>query len=240
MIPANVQALAMGPDMDQVSYNGYKVNGYDFHTKTYGSGKRTMNSGVCVQGDRYDELNKSFYGELEEIVELSYKGTYGGYINLFKCRWFDSDKGIRVDRHRIVDIDINRSAYSNEPFVLPNQTVPVYYTSSPGRKRDRPPSNWQTIIHTPARRREEVVSGEFYQEQMLHRPTIVNVDENEVIELDGGDEPHEIDPELILVPNDTDTEEEELLTDYDSESESEADDGYESIGDESDHSDYDT
>nr|XP_017239698.1 PREDICTED: uncharacterized protein LOC108212485 [Daucus carota subsp. sativus] len=240
MIPANVQALAMGPDMDQVSYNGYKVNGYDFHTKTYGSGKRTMNSGVCVQGDRYDELNKSFYGELEEIVELSYKGTYGGYINMFKCRWFDSDKGIRVDRHRIIDIDINRSAYSNEPFVLPNQTVQVYYTSGPGRKRDRPPSNWQTIIHTPARRREEVVSGEFYQEQMLHRPTIVNVDENEVIQLDGGDEPHEIDPELILVPNDTDTEEEELLTDYDSESESEADDGYESIGDESDHSDYDT
>ncbi|KAK1389010.1 hypothetical protein POM88_017188 [Heracleum sosnowskyi] len=35
-IPANVLALAMGPDRDQVSRNGYKVNGYDFHTKLDG------------------------------------------------------------------------------------------------------------------------------------------------------------------------------------------------------------
>ncbi|KAL8125260.1 hypothetical protein AgCh_012807 [Apium graveolens] len=32
----NVQSLAMGPDMDQVSRNGYKVNGYEFHIKAYG------------------------------------------------------------------------------------------------------------------------------------------------------------------------------------------------------------
>ncbi|KAK1381858.1 hypothetical protein POM88_019593 [Heracleum sosnowskyi] len=43
-IPANVLALAMGPDRDQVSRNGYKVNGYDFHTKSYGLSKRTTNS----------------------------------------------------------------------------------------------------------------------------------------------------------------------------------------------------
>ncbi|KAL8147861.1 hypothetical protein AgCh_005258 [Apium graveolens] len=187
-IPANVQALAMGPDMDQVSRNGYKVNGYEFHTKAYGWGKRTTNSGVCVQGDCYDELNHAFYGELEEIIELSYKGTYGGYINLFKCRWFDSEKGIRVDRHGIVDIDVHK--------------------------------------------REEVVNGEFYQEDMLRTPAVVYVDDNEVIQLDGGDEPHEIDPDLILVADDSD-EEEELLTNTDSESESEGDDGYESIQDDS-------
>ncbi|KAK1404226.1 DUF4216 domain-containing protein [Heracleum sosnowskyi] len=204
-ILANVQTLALGPDMDQVSRNGYKVNGYEFHTKAYGHGKRTTNSGVCVLGDCYNELSHAFYGELKEIIELSYKGTYGGYINLFKCRWFDSENGIRVDKHEIVDINVHRSAYYNDPFVLPTQTKQVYFTSSPGRKRDRPPSDWQAVIHTPTRRY-------------------------------GGDEPHEIDPEAILVLHDhIDTkEEEELLIDTDSESESEGDDDYESIEDDSD------
>ncbi|KAL8156025.1 hypothetical protein AgCh_001191 [Apium graveolens] len=194
-LPVNVQSLAMGPDMDQVSRNGYKVNGYEFHTKAYGRGKRTMNTGLCILGDCYNELSHAFYGELEEIIELSYKGTYGGYINLFKCRWYDSEKGIRVDRHGIVDIDVHKSAYSNEPFVLPTQTKQVYYTPS---------------------------------------PDVINVDDNEEIQLDGGDEPHEIDPELILVLDNIDTEEEELLIDTDSESESEGEDGYESKQDDFD------
>ncbi|KAL8098121.1 hypothetical protein AgCh_031042 [Apium graveolens] len=220
--------------MDQVSLNGYKVNGYEFHTKAYGRGKRTTNTGLCVQGDSYNELSQTFYGELEEIIELSYKGRYGGYINLFKCLWFDSEKGIRVDRHGIVDIDIHKSTYSNEPFVLPTQAKQVYYTPGPGKRRDRPPSDWQAIIHTPARRREEVVNGEFYQEEMLHRPAVINVDDSEVIQLDGGDEPNEVDPELILVPDDIDTEEEKLLIDIDSEFESDGEDGYESKQDDSD------
>ncbi|KAK1361942.1 hypothetical protein POM88_046416 [Heracleum sosnowskyi] len=198
--------------------------------KAYGRGKRTTNAGVCILGYCYNELSHAFYGELEEILELSYKGTYGGYINLFKCRWFDSEKGIRVDRHGIVDIDVHKSAYSNDPFVLLTQKKQVYYTPSPGKKRDRPPTDWQTIIHTPARRREEVISGEFYQEEILHGPTVINVDDSEVIQLDGEDEPDEIDPALILVSDDIiDTEDEELLIDTFSESESEADDGYESI-----------
>ncbi|KAK1379629.1 hypothetical protein POM88_026373 [Heracleum sosnowskyi] len=225
-IPANVLALAMGPDRDQVSRNGYKVNGYDFHTKSYGLSKRTTNSGVCVQGDCYNELSHAFYGELEEIIELSYKGTYGGHINLFKCRWFDSEKGIRVDKHRIIDIDLHKSTYSNEPFVLPTQTTQVYYSPSAGKKRDRPPADWQVVIHTPARKREEVVDGEFYQEPMLHSLVVINVDDDEIIQLDGGDDPQEIDPRLILVSDNE--EEEELLTDIDTDLENEEDDGYES------------
>ncbi|XP_074352803.1 uncharacterized protein LOC141691955 [Apium graveolens] len=240
MIPANIHALAMGPDKDQVIRNGYKVNGYNFHTKAYGHGKRTINSGVCVQGDCYNELNQSFYGELEEIIEFSYRGTYGGHINLFKCRWFDSEKGKHVDKHDIIDIDHHKSAYSNEPFVLPTQTTQVYYTPSPGRKRDRPPADWQVVIHTPARRREEVVDGEIYQEQMLNRPTVIEVDDNEVIELDGGDDPREIDSELILVPDDIELEEEELLTDSDTDSGTDEDDGYESAGEDNPGSDTNT
>nr|XP_017240695.1 PREDICTED: uncharacterized protein LOC108213418 isoform X2 [Daucus carota subsp. sativus] len=237
VLPANVLSLAMGPDKDQVSCNGYKVNGYEFHTKAYGFGKRTTNSGVCLQGDSCNELNQVFYGELEEIIELSYKGTYGGHINLLKCRWFDLEKGRRVDRHGIVDIDLHKSAYSNEPFVLPTQTTQVYYTPTPGRKRDRPPANWQVVIHTPARRREEVIAGDVYQEQTLHRPNVINVEDDEVIQLDDENEAHEIDPELLLVADDIDTDNEELLTDTDTEIDTDEDDGYESAKEDDSDSD---
>ncbi|KAK1393788.1 hypothetical protein POM88_012844 [Heracleum sosnowskyi] len=169
----------MGPDRDQVSRNGYKVNGYDFHTKAYGLNKRTTNSGVCVQGDCYNELSHAFYGELEEIIELS-----------------------------------------------------------AGRKRDRPPADWPVVIHTPARKREEVVDGEFYQESILYTPVVINVDDDEIIQLDGGDNPEEIDPQLILVSDNE--EEEEFLTGTDSELENGEDDGYESAREDDSDSDKNT
>ena len=52
----------MGPNKEQRSYNGYKVNGWEFHTKKYGCGKSTTNTGVCVIGDCADELGRAFYG----------------------------------------------------------------------------------------------------------------------------------------------------------------------------------
>ncbi|KAJ8632923.1 hypothetical protein MRB53_026259 [Persea americana] len=205
-IPSNVQVLAMGLDRDQVCRNGYKVNGYGFHTKTYARGKRTTNTGVCVQGDCYNEL----------------------------------EKGIRVDRHGITDIDVHRSTYVNAPFVLPTQTLQVYYTPSPIRKRDRPPADWQVVIHTPARTRVQLVDGEFYQEEMLHRPPVINVDDNnELNQLVGGDEPDKLDPESVPVPVDSDTEEEELLIEIDTDTESKEDDGYESPHDVQDDSESD-
>ncbi|KAJ8618955.1 hypothetical protein MRB53_015141 [Persea americana] len=205
-IPSNVQVLAMGPDRDQVCRNGYKVNGYDFHTRTYACGKRTTNTGVCVQGDCYNEL----------------------------------EKGIRVDRHGIADIDVHRSTYVNAPFVLPTQTLQVYYTPSPIKKRDRPPADWQVVIHTPVCTRVQLVDGEFYQEEMLHRPPVINVDDNnELNQLVGGDEPDELDPKSVPVPVDSDTEEEELLTETDTDTESEEDDGYESPHDVHDDSESD-
>ncbi|KAJ8630423.1 hypothetical protein MRB53_023746 [Persea americana] len=208
--------------------------------KAYTRRKRTTYTGVCVQGDCYNELGRAFYGELEEIIELSYKGTYGGQINLFKCRWFDSEKGIRVDRHGITDIDIHRSTYVNAPFVLPTQTLQVYYTPSSIRKRDRPPVDWQVVIHTPARARVQLVDREFYQEEMLHRPPVINVDDNnELNQLVGGDEPDELDPESVPVPVDSDTEEEELLSETDTDTESKEDDGHESPHDVQDDSESD-
>ena len=176
----------MGPNKDQVIRNGYKINGWEFHTKAYGSGKSTTNTGVCVQGDVVDALGCAFYGEVEEIIELSYKGTLGGCINLFKCCWFDSEKGMRVDRHGIIDIDLHMSTYVNAPFVLPTQVSQVYYTPSPGRKRVRTPADWQVVIHIPARNCIQLLDNEVYQEEILQRPINIMEADNDLYLLEGG------------------------------------------------------
>jgi hypothetical protein len=51
-------------------YNEYFFNGYVFHTKEYGHGRKTYNIGVCVKGLTSSELEVDYYGRLEEVVEL--------------------------------------------------------------------------------------------------------------------------------------------------------------------------
>ena len=114
----------------------------------------------------------------------------------------------------------------NAPFVLPSQTQQVYYTRTPTRKRDRPPIDWQVVVHTPARNRVQVVDGAVYQEEMLHNPLIINIDDNNQLNnLERGGE-DEMDLDTVQQLDDTDSEEEDLLSETNTESE--ATDGYDS------------
>lgn len=84
-------ALARGPDNAVMHYIGYIVNGYWFHTDTYGATKRTYNSGVCVKGTVVGNREASaFYGILQDIIEMRFSRQS---VILFKCRWFDTSSG---------------------------------------------------------------------------------------------------------------------------------------------------
>lgn len=210
------------------------MNGWEFHTKAYGGGKSTTNTGVCVVGDCVDELGRAFYGELDDIVQITYKGKYGGSISLFQCRWFDTEKGLKVDRHGIIDIDHHMSSYANAPFVLPTQTSQVYYTTPPCKKRSRPPADWHTVIHTPARHRVHLVNvdDEVYQNETFQSSSIVDVESDDDLNLvEEGGETNMVELQALDVPDI-----EELLIDPDSDDEDVGEeDGYESpIDDDSD------
>ena len=69
-----VKALVKGPNRITQSYLMYFVNGYKFHTIGHGSGRATMNSGVCIKGTNYSENASGYYGQLIEILELEYPG----------------------------------------------------------------------------------------------------------------------------------------------------------------------
>ena len=96
--------IAQGPNAGVTTFKGYFVNGFKFHTLEYGINKQTMNSGVCVKGSCYNDFERDYYGMLIEILELTYYGAANKVI-LFKCGWYDTERGIRVHRdHGLVDV----------------------------------------------------------------------------------------------------------------------------------------
>ena len=57
-----------------------------------------MNSDMCIKGSWWkDKMESDYYGILEKVIKLSYIG--GNSIILFKCQWFDTDNGMKVDPH---------------------------------------------------------------------------------------------------------------------------------------------
>jgi hypothetical protein len=42
----SLSLLSLSPERKVKCYNGYFVNGYIFHTKEYGHGRKTYNNGV--------------------------------------------------------------------------------------------------------------------------------------------------------------------------------------------------
>ncbi|KAL0427831.1 UNVERIFIED_CONTAM: hypothetical protein Slati_2957900 [Sesamum latifolium] len=72
-------------------------------------------------------------------------------IVLFKCRWVDPVRGMKVHpRYHLVDVNFKKVYQKNEPFILAQQAVQVYYTEYPSMKRNK--VDWQAVCKIKARR----------------------------------------------------------------------------------------
>lgn len=68
---------------------------------------------------------------------------------LFKCHWFDPSEGMRVhDKYDLIDINQSKLYRKNDPFILAQQAIQVYYPPYPSAKRDR--ANWWAVCRTKA------------------------------------------------------------------------------------------
>ncbi|KAG8383446.1 hypothetical protein BUALT_Bualt04G0014100 [Buddleja alternifolia] len=146
-------------------WNGYFMNGYRFHTLEYGETRSTMNSGVCINGSYYDDSSIDYYGELLEILELSFFG-FGNTVILFKCKWFDTGKhGTKVhSRYKHVDVNYNRTMAEDNPFLLASQCHQVYFAPYSWRKKatDR---NWHVVFKVKARSTYEIGQTAVHNQQ---------------------------------------------------------------------------
>ena len=83
----------------------------------------TANYGIHVEGE------STFYGILQQILDVEYWGLLNLKYVLFKCDWYDPtiDRGIRVNNLGVVDVNANKSYTKFEPFILASQAGQVSF-----------------------------------------------------------------------------------------------------------------
>jgi hypothetical protein len=73
-----------------------------------------------------------WYGVLRKIICLDFHGQKE--VMLFQCDWFDvpaastsKSRGYTKDRFGVIELDISRFRYSDEPYILSTQAEQVCY-----------------------------------------------------------------------------------------------------------------
>ena len=75
--------LACGPLFTITSYQGYDINGYTFYTIAQDNKSTYQNSSVRIEALDNNLHKTSYYGQIEEIWELTYPDFK---VQIFKCR----------------------------------------------------------------------------------------------------------------------------------------------------------
>ncbi|XP_062085438.1 uncharacterized protein LOC133791534 [Humulus lupulus] len=125
-------SLASGSSNLVSSYTGCIVNGVRFLCYDRDKNLKTQNSGILVPGVD----NKSFYGQLEEVIVMSYLA--GCSVVLFKCKWFDTDptKSRMKNENNITRIFTKFEWYKDDKFILATQAKQIFYLDDLKNDRD--------------------------------------------------------------------------------------------------------
>lgn len=159
-IPDDLKYLAKGPLTQARRCSAFNVNGFKFRTVAREHGFKTQNSGVyltsstsCVASSadgNIREADLSYYGKLEDIIELSYSGRYK--VTLFKCTWADTttDRGFRKDAWGFSSINFSRVIHTgdredHDPYIEASQAQMVYYVN------DEMSKDWSVVVHLKPR-----------------------------------------------------------------------------------------
>ena len=101
-----IKFLYLDPKRKVKCYNKYFINWYVFHTKKYDEGIKIYNNGICIKGSISNKFEVGYYDKLQDVNELWYYRSKDAMF-LFKCYWYDTNRGIRLDLHHCV-VEINK------------------------------------------------------------------------------------------------------------------------------------
>ena len=82
----------------------------------------------------------SYYGIIEEIWEINFI-TFK--VPLFKCKWFDTNSGVKTDDFGFTLVDFEKLAYTDEPFIMASQAKQVFYVSDPSNNSNK---KWSVVL----------------------------------------------------------------------------------------------
>ncbi|GKC19334.1 Myc-type, basic helix-loop-helix domain-containing protein [Tanacetum coccineum] len=137
-------SLACGPT-SACTYPSCIVNGVKFVVHERDILHTTQSSGVSTPG--LD--GEMYYGQLEEILELTYIGPRK--VVLFRCKWFDTiNPKNHTTRNRRSYIDqgihhilTDREFHQNNQYILATQATQVFYLEDLARR----PLHWKVVEH---------------------------------------------------------------------------------------------
>ncbi|KAL4582811.1 hypothetical protein LXL04_007372 [Taraxacum kok-saghyz] len=96
----------------------------------------TVIASTELSGDTVDARSRiakeSYYDVIQEISELKYDSIV---ISMFKCKWVDNQKGVKVDNDGFTIVDLSTNGYVSEPFILAKQATHVCYVEDPKDSR---------------------------------------------------------------------------------------------------------
>ncbi|KAL0374012.1 UNVERIFIED_CONTAM: hypothetical protein Sradi_3316900 [Sesamum radiatum] len=96
-----------------------------------------------------NELYKTYSPDdplIDQLVTIDFVGWFKS-----RCRWVVPTRGTKVHpRYYLVDVNFKRMYLKDEPFILAQQAVQVYYTEYPSTRRGK--VDWMVVCKTNARR----------------------------------------------------------------------------------------
>ena len=146
-------ALSHAPDHRVRVSNRCFINGFLFQTSDIEKNLTTQNSGVVVKGDGME-----WYRMVKKIITLDFPNEKE--VILFKCDWFDvpagnvkKSRGYIKDQYGIIDIDMTRLRFLDEPYIL--ATEQVCYVKSANK------INWCSVHAMKPRNMFSMQEGEY-------------------------------------------------------------------------------
>ena len=120
-----LRLLAIGPNLNILTWKGYDINNYSFYTKSQDDKSTVQNSGVMIDAhsDHFSRASDNnpirasmaYYGVITDIWELDY-GEFRVFV--FKCQWVNGNVGVRQDKMGFTLVDLERIGYKDEPFIM--------------------------------------------------------------------------------------------------------------------------
>lgn len=149
--------LARGPATTIVKFQGYEINGYTFYTRAQDQKSTNQNSGVRIDAMDRNNSKESYYGFIQEIWELEYGPLY---IPLFLCNWVKLT-AVTKDQYGMTIVDLSKTGYSDDPFVLANDVHQVFYVKDMCSKPKRnPEETWEPKCHIVLPGKRKIVGVE--------------------------------------------------------------------------------
>ncbi|KAL0539395.1 hypothetical protein IC582_023607 [Cucumis melo] len=133
VVSNTIRWLAHGLNCGVMTYKGYMVNGFSYHTKSRDDHRTVQNSGIMLVAmtmqvssgkDKNPVIgDMSFYGIIEDIWEVSYN-TFNTV--LFKCKWVENKTGVRTDDLHFTLVDLSRIGHSSDSFIIATHGKQVF------------------------------------------------------------------------------------------------------------------